>query len=101
MVRKAEHYPWSSAATHCGLRSDPLLSPFPGIVPIRTEDWSAWLAEKDDDKMLATIRLRTRTGHPAGSKTFIAALESRLGRRLQPRSIGRPRKRKTGASPGT
>jgi putative transposase len=99
MVRKAEHYAWSSAAGHCGLRNDPLLSTFLGIVPVRAEDWSAWLAEKDDEKILATIRLRTRTGRPAGNKKFIAALESRLGRRLQPRSIGRPKKGKTGASP--
>ena len=41
MVRKAEHYPWSSAAAHYGLRTDPLLSPLQGLVPIKTEDWSA------------------------------------------------------------
>jgi hypothetical protein len=56
------------------------------------EDWSAWLAEKDDEKMLAALRIRTRTGRPAGNKKFVAALEARLGRRLQPRSIGRPKK---------
>jgi hypothetical protein len=94
MVRKAEHYAWSSAAAHCGLRNDPLLSPLQGIVPVRTKDWSAWLAEEDDEKMLATIRLRTRTGRPAGDKKFVAALESCAGRRLQPRSIGRPKKGK-------
>jgi hypothetical protein len=64
-------------------------------VPVRTEDWSAWLAGKDDEKMRATNRIRTRTGRPAGNKKFIAALEARLGRRLEPRSIGRPKKRKT------
>ena len=98
MVSKAEHYAWSSAAAHCGLRSDPLLSPLQEIIPVRAEDWSTWLAEKDDEKMLATIRLRTRTGRPAGNKKFIAALESRLGRRLQPRPIGRPKKGKTEVS---
>jgi putative transposase len=94
IVRKAEHYEWSSAAAHCGLRRDPLLSPLLGLVPVRTEDWSVWLAEKDDEKMLSTICLRTRTGRPAGSRKFIAALESRVGRRLQPKPIGRPRKEK-------
>jgi putative transposase len=92
MVRKAEQYDWSSAAAHCGLRTDPLLSPLQGLVSVKTEDWSAWLAEKDDEKMLATLRSRTRTGRPAGNKKFIATLEARLGRRLQPRSIGRPKK---------
>ena len=92
MVRKAEHYAWSSAASHCGLRGDPLLSPLPGKVPVAIDGWSSWLADKEDEKMLATIRLRTRTGRPAGSKKFVAALETRLGRRLQPRPVGRPRK---------
>ena len=89
MVRKAEQYPWSSAAAHCGRRPDPLLSPLDGLVPVRTEDWSAWLAEKEDEEMLATIRLHTRTGRPAGDKRFVSGLEARLGCRLQARPIGR------------
>ena len=99
MVRKAEQYPWSSAAAHCGLREDRWLSPLQGLVPVRTEDWSQWLAEKEDEEMLATIRLHTRTGRPAGGKRFVSALESRLGRRLQARPIGRPRKGETPALP--
>lgn len=99
MVRQAEQYDWSSAAAHCGLRTDPLLSPLQGLVPVRTEDWSAWLAEKDEEEMLVTIRALTRTGRPAGSKGFVAAVEARLGRRLQPKSIGRPKKGKMGALP--
>jgi putative transposase len=95
MVRKAEHYAWSSAASHCGLRNDPLLSPLPARFPVATKDWSAWLSEKEDERMLAMIRLRTRTGRPAGSKRFVAALETQLGRRLQPKSIGRPKKKNT------
>lgn len=97
MVRKAEQYPWSSAGAHCGFREDPMLSSLQGLVPVRTEDWSAWLAEKEDEGMLATIRLHTRTGRPAGDKRFVSALESRSGRRLLARSIGRPRKEKTKA----
>ncbi len=95
MVRKAEHYAWSSAAAHCGQRADPLLSSLQGLVPVREEDWSAWLAEREDEKFLAGIRLRTRTGRPLGDKKFVEALESRLKRRLQPRSIGRPKIDKT------
>ena len=74
--------------------SDPLLSPLDGLAPVRTEDWSAWLAEKEDEEMLATIRLHTRTGRPAGDKRFGSGLEARPGRRLQARPIGRPRKGK-------
>jgi putative transposase len=97
MVRKAEQYPWSSAGAHCGLREDPMLSPIQALVPVRTEDWSAWLAEKEDEGMLATICLQTRTGRPAGDKEFVLALESKLGRRLLARPIGRPRKGKSKA----
>jgi len=61
------------------------------------EDWPAWLAEKEDEGMLATIRLQTRTGRPAGDKRLVSALESRLGRQLLARSIGRLRKGKTKA----
>jgi putative transposase len=99
MVGKAEDYAWSSAASHCGLRDDPLLSPLPGFITVSTRDWPAWLAEKEDEKILATIRLRTRTGRPAGDKKFVAALESRLGRRLQPGPIDRPKKQKQETSP--
>jgi putative transposase len=98
MVRRAEDYAWSSALAHCGLREDPLLSPLPPTMPASTRDWSAWLAANDDEKTMATIRLRTRTGRPAGDKRFIAGLESRLGRRLQPRAIGRPKKGRREAS---
>jgi putative transposase len=90
MVRKAEDYPWSSAATHCGLRNDPILSCLPKGCPAAIADWSAWLALGDDEKMLATLRLRTRTGRPAGGKQFIADFESKLGRKLQARKVGRP-----------
>lgn len=92
IVSRAEQYPWSSAAAHCGLRSDPLLSPLPSPRPTETAHWSAWLAEKDDEKILATLRQNKRTGRPAGGDRFVADLESRLGRSLRARPIGRPRK---------
>lgn len=95
IVRKAENYAWSSAAAHCGLRNDPLLSPLQRPVRVKSEDWSEWLAEKDDPGMLAAIRLHTRTGRPAGNKKFIAAIESLTKRHLQARSIGRPGNKKT------
>ena len=50
------------------------------------------LSKKDDEKMLATLRINTRTGRPAAGKRFVAELESRLGRRLLAKSVGRPRK---------
>ena len=94
LVRKAERYPWSSAAAHCGLRADPVPAPLPAQRPPAAADWSAWLEEKEDERMLYALRLHTRTGRPVGSRKFIARLETRLGRKLQARAVGRPGKSK-------
>jgi putative transposase len=94
MVRRAEDYAWSSAAAHCGLREDPVLLRLPKKRPAEAVDWSAWLAEEDETEMLARLRLNTRTGRPGGGKRFAAELEARLGRKLWPKPIGRPRKAK-------
>jgi len=91
LVAEAESYPWSSAAGHCGLRPDPLVK----SQAERTDvigDWSAWLRTGLDDDQMATLRLSTRTGRPAGKAAFVADLEERLGRRLAPQRGGRPRK---------
>ena len=90
IVRKAENYEWSSAAAHCGLRSDAVVSPMPKSRPAEPSGWSAWLAEGDDEKMVTTLRLHTRTGRPAGGKRFVAELELKMGRRLRVNPAGRP-----------
>jgi putative transposase len=91
LVARCEDYPWSSAACHAGLTSDPLLSPsrpFPGAV----ENWSEWLSRPGDEKMIDSIRRNTCTGRPSGSDNFIDDLESRLERLLRPQKRGRKRK---------
>jgi len=92
MVRKAEEFPWSSAAAHCSQRNDPLLSPLPEPRPATSADWSGWLAGADETTTLAKLRFHTRTGRPIGDKGFVAELELRLGRRLHPWPAGRPAK---------
>lgn len=90
-VRKAERYPWSSAPGHCGLRKDDLLrSPCGALATVG--DWSAWLREPDDEKLVAMVRRNTRTGRPAGDESFIDELEASVGRVLRPKKGGRPRK---------
>jgi putative transposase len=95
MVVRAENYPWSSAAAHCGLRLDPILSPLPLLRPPQTSNWSSWLADPEDETVLVNIRLQTRTGRPLGHEDFLADLESRLGRRVRALANGRPRRRKS------
>ena len=96
IVTKAERYPWSSAAVHCALRADDLVSGFPGgLAPV--DDWSAWLAERDDAEEVRLLRSATRTGRPLGDADFVRKLEKACGRILHSLGRGRPRKHsKTG-----
>lgn len=94
LVRRAENYPWSSAAAHCRLREDPLLSQKQtwrnelGRVP----DWSAWLAEGNEDEELQLLRRNISKGLPCGSARFIRRLEKMAGRLLSYQPPGRPRR---------
>ena len=80
LVQHAEDYQWSSAAGHCGMRNDPLLS---GELELSDHigNWRDWLCD-EDDAAVETLRHRTRTGRPCGSPTFIERLEKLIGRKL-------------------
>jgi putative transposase len=87
LVTQAEAYPWSSAAAHCGLRMDPLLSSsFPPVGAVA--NWGEWLAG-EEALPSAVIRRQTHTGRPCGSAAFVAGLEERMNRALNPRKRGR------------
>ena len=90
LVGRAEDWPWSSAAAHCGHREDPLLSPVQ--MPWPVPDWPEYLRD-EDAAATAVIRRRTSTGRPCGSQAFVEHLESALGRLLAPRKPGRKPKR--------
>jgi putative transposase len=93
LVGIAEEYRWSSAAAHCGLRNDPLLSSrFPPEEKMKT--WSDWLSGIESPKVLHQIRQQTQTGHPCGNKDFLEDLGHRLGRPVVIRPRGRPRQEK-------
>lgn len=94
MKRRAELYPWSSAAAHCGKRLDSLLNPesrwskqFSAM-----EDWSAWLSEGDEAEEIQMLRRNVEKGLPCGSAGFIQKLGRRAGRLLEYRPQGRPKK---------
>ena len=91
MVARAEDYLWSSAAAHCGIRDDILLTggfPPPGIIA----NWSEWLRIEDAEGDIKLIRRHLSTGRPWGTPEFIQQLEALTGRHLQMRKMGRPKK---------
>ncbi len=92
MVVKAEEYRWSSAAAHCGLRSDKVLTqPSLAKVMASIEDWSWWLSAGDDEESLRILRRNIEKGLPCGSDGFIQKLGIVANRMLEYRPQGRPK----------
>jgi putative transposase len=90
IAERAEDYPWSSAAYHCGVRDDdPLVStasPLKGALG----DWSSWLEEPDLDGRLVYLR-RKASEPPAGRPAkFIGQVDQALDRRIT-RKTRRPK----------
>ena len=61
----------------------------------RPTEWKRVLEQPQDEAELSSIRLATHRGRPLGSDSFLSKLERRLGRRLRPLPIGRPKNRET------
>lgn len=91
LAERAESYPWSSAAAHCRLKADALIS---GELPSARSvvNWSQWLASGEDEDTVNRIRANTHVGRPCGTPAFIEAMELALGRTLRPQKGGRPKK---------
>lgn len=65
----------------------------------RCGDWAELLAAREsDEQAFRAIRESTRTGRPLGDETFVRRIEQELGRDLQPKPIGRPRKKRATAA---
>ena len=94
MVSRAEDYRWSSAAAHCGKQLDSLLDLASGLSRkfSEIEDWSAWLAEGDETEELQMLRRNVEKGLPCGSDGFVQKLGRQVGRFLEYRPQGRPKK---------
>jgi hypothetical protein len=53
------------------------------------ENWQATLADREDPDLVR--QLRTKTGRPLASDSFLGKLETKLGRRLRPLPPGVPK----------
>jgi putative transposase len=94
LVRRAENYRWSSAAAHCGLRADAVLTKEPGWLRQfkSVGDWSGWLAEGDRLEQLEVLRRHVERGLPCGAEGFVRKLERQAKQLLRLRPRGRPKK---------
>ena len=92
IVRRADEYPWSSAAEHVsGTRKSVLrLADIRKFLDI--PDWSRYLEMENDPALVEQIELHARTGRPLGSNEFVERLEMLSGRTLAPRRAGRKRR---------
>ena len=92
LVREAWRYPWSSAAAHTGEDDST------GLLDLAAwrKEWSPlkWrreLSQPEDEEFQLRLRRTTHTGRPLATDSWLSKLEHRLGRRLRPLPVGRPR----------
>ena len=90
LVERAEDYPWSSAAAHCGLITDPVLSPITIEHLLTAAGWSDWLSGEDGGEILS-LRTATVSGNACGGSDLIERLSTLIGRPLQIKPRGRPK----------
>ena len=98
MVDDPANYRWSSCpakvgrTTQAGLDLDPFYLNMGHSKTERAENYAAWLKETVPEQELQRIREAVQRGQLMASRTFAQELSEKLGRRLQPRGPGRPRK---------
>ena len=93
MVTRAEDYAWSSAAAHCHQQPGDLLNLKSkwSKAFLTIPDWSAWLAEGDEESEINLVRRNVERGLPCGSDSFVNKLSKQAGRNLDFRPRGRPK----------
>src|SRR4051812_13923625 len=94
MLERAEVYAWSSAAAHVASRdTTQLLDLGPWQVEYGPARWSEVLRVGADEEALGErLHQATQRGRPLGEEEFRRELEAKSGRRLTPRTPGRPGK---------
>ena len=95
LCRKPWRYAWSSAAAHTDEQATSELLDLRGWYDqISAAAWRRELAEGLTEAEMERLRLRTHTGQPLGSDSFLSKLETALGRRVRPLPVGCPKKAK-------
>jgi putative transposase len=101
LVRNAWRYRWSSARAHCEGDDPTGLLDLGGWRKVwDPRRWREELRRRGDEEVREGLRVRTRTGRPLGSDSFLSKIERAVGRRLRPLPVGRPSTRKAGKRAG-
>ena len=90
LVKRAEDWPWSSARAHLAAVDDGLVMVEPLLA--REAAWRSFLDSGVEAAAMDSLRQHSRTGRPAGSESYLDAVEAILQRPVKPRRPGRPRK---------
>lgn len=94
MVSHPADYPWSSAAAHCGLREDTLITKdnvWSKQLRDKT-DWNSWLKTEVLQEDVEALRRCTRRDLPCGKEAFFNCLKEKHGISVAIPKLGRPRK---------
>ncbi len=95
IVRAPWRYPWSSASAHTGGRdSSELLDLNAWKAEWSPAKWKRELHRPEDQARTDQLRHSTHTGRPLASDRWLSKLERKIGRRLRPNPVGRPKTRK-------
>ena len=79
LVERAEDYPWSSVAAHCGLVNNPMLAPFPALeMAVSRSEWSSRLALPEDDRVVNVLRRNVVKGFLAEAVFLLRSWKSGL-----------------------
>ena len=99
MVDDPANYRWSSCPAKVGRTTQAWLDLDPFYLGMghseaeRAENYATWLKETVPEQELQRIREAVQRGQLMASGTFAQELSEKLGRRLEPRGPGRPRKK--------
>jgi putative transposase len=95
--RKPWRYGWSSAAAHIDENFHcELLDLSYWYERMSGKRWAELLVTGQDESEIARLRINSQTGRPLGSDSFLSKLERKMGRRVRPLPVGRPKKKKKG-----
>ncbi|WP_294992598.1 transposase [uncultured Stenotrophomonas sp.] len=102
MATTAEDHPWSSVHGNLQRRTDPLLTEHPAFQALatgkrqRTALYAEFLRDANASADLPAIRAHSAGQHPLGDARYLQKVAQTLGRDVQVRKRGRPRRQGTG-----